>query len=64
MIEAESHHFMKPEPRMIVRRGKNFFIATRPEIPEAHGQGETKDAAVRDLEESIRSLHDYWREET
>lgn len=55
---------MKPEPRMIVRRGKNFFIATRPEIPEAHGQGETKDAAVRDLEESIRSLHDYWREET
>lgn len=54
---------MKVKFTAIIQRGEMFHIATCPEVPEAHGQGETEDAAVRDLEDSIESILDYRREE-
>lgn len=54
---------MKLRFTAIIQRGESFFVATCPEVPEAHGQGENEDGAVRDLEDSIESILDYRREE-
>lgn len=47
----------------MVERGEKFFIATCPEVPEAHGQGRTRAACLRDLAGSIQSVLEYRREE-
>ncbi len=47
----------------ILQRGGKFLIATCPEVPEAAGQGMTRDEALRDLAGSIQSVLDFRREE-
>ncbi len=47
----------------ILEQGDKFFIATCPEVPEAAGQGSTRDEALRDLASSIQSILDFRREE-
>lgn len=54
---------MKHQFTAIVDRGEKFLIATCPEVPEAHGQGETREKALRDLAGSIQSVLEYRREE-
>ena len=43
--------------------GEKYLIATCPEVPEAAGQGVTREEALRDLADSIQSVLDYRREE-
>jgi len=40
-----------------------FWIATCAEIPEANGQGKTREEAVESLREAIDFLFEYRREE-
>lgn len=47
----------------VIERGEKYLIATCPEVPEAHGQGLTRDEALKDLADSIQSVLDYRREE-
>ena len=54
---------MKHEFTAIVNRGEQFLIATCPEVPEAHGQGATREEALRDLAGSIQSVLEYRRDE-
>jgi predicted RNase H-like HicB family nuclease len=46
-----------------VEKGEEFLLATCPEVPEAAGQGITREAALRDLAGSIQSVLEYRREE-
>ncbi|HEY5915375.1 MAG TPA: type II toxin-antitoxin system HicB family antitoxin [Verrucomicrobiae bacterium] len=46
-----------------IQRGEKYLIATCAEVPEAAGQGLTRDEALRDLADSIQSVLDYRREE-
>jgi len=52
------HHF-----KAIIERGEKYLIATSPEVPEAHGQGLTREECLRDLAGSIQSVLEYRREE-
>ena len=54
---------MKLRFTAIFRQGEKYLLATCPEVPEAHGQGLTREECVRDLEESIQSVLEYRREE-
>ncbi len=47
----------------ILEQGERYVIASSPEVPEANGQGRTREEALRDLAVSIRSILDYRREE-
>jgi predicted RNase H-like HicB family nuclease len=47
----------------IIERGEKYLIATSPEVPEAHGQGMTREECLRDLADSIQSVLEYRREE-
>ena len=47
----------------LIEEGETFLIATCPEVPEAAGQGMTRDEALQDLAASIQSVLDYRREE-
>jgi len=47
----------------IIERGEKYLIATSPEVPEAHGQGLTREECLRDLAGSIQSILEYRREE-
>jgi predicted RNase H-like HicB family nuclease len=46
-----------------IERGEKYLIATCPEVPEAHGQGETREEALKDLAASVQSVLEYRREE-
>jgi len=46
-----------------IEKGEKYLIATCPEVPEAAGQGLTRDEALRDLADSIQSVLEYRREE-
>ena len=46
-----------------VEKGEEFLLATCPEVPEAAGQGTTREDALRDLADSIQSVLEYRREE-
>ncbi len=54
---------MKNRFTAIVERGERWIIATCPEVPEANGQGETRETALKDLAGSIQSVLEYRREE-
>ena len=54
---------MKHQFTAIVDRGDQVLVATCPEVPEAHGQGATREEALRDLSDSIQSVLEYRREE-
>ncbi len=54
---------MRHQFTAIVEPGDKFMIATCPEVPEAHGQGGTREECLRDLADSIQSVLDYRREE-
>ena len=47
----------------VIERGEKYLIATCPEVPEAHGQGMTREEALKDLADSIQSVIEYRREE-
>ena len=47
----------------IIEKGEKYLIATCPEVPEAAGQGMTRDDALRDLAGSIQSVLGYRCEE-
>jgi predicted RNase H-like HicB family nuclease len=47
----------------VIEQGEKYLIATCPEVPEAHGQGTTRDEALKDLGDSIQSVLEYRREE-
>ncbi len=46
-----------------IEKGEEFLVATSPEVPEAAGQGITREEALRNLAGSIRSVLEYRREE-
>ncbi|MCW5558030.1 MAG: type II toxin-antitoxin system HicB family antitoxin [Verrucomicrobiae bacterium] len=54
---------MKVRFTAIFQRGEKYLLATCPEVPEAHGQGVTREECLRDLEESIQSVLEYRRAE-
>jgi predicted RNase H-like HicB family nuclease len=54
---------MKLRFTAIFQQGEKYLLATCPEVPEAHGQGLTRQECLRDLEESIQSVLGYRREE-
>ena len=54
---------MKHQFSAIVQRGEKNLIATCPEVPEALGQGVTREECLQDLAGSIRSVLEYRREE-
>jgi predicted RNase H-like HicB family nuclease len=54
---------MKNQFTAIVERGEKYLIATCPEVPEAHGQGLTREECLRDLAGSIQSVLEFRREE-
>ncbi len=54
---------MRNQFTAIIQRGEKYLIATSPEVPEAHGQGMTREECLRDLAGSIESVLEYRREE-
>ena len=54
---------MKHQFTAIIERGEKYLIATCAEVPEAHGQGSTREEVRRDLAGSIQSVLEYRREE-
>ncbi len=54
---------MRHQFTAIIERGEKYLIATSPEVPEAHGQGLTREECLRDLADSIQSVLEYRREE-
>jgi predicted RNase H-like HicB family nuclease len=54
---------MKQQFTAILEKGEEFLVASCPELPEANGQGPTREAALRDLAASIQSVLAYRREE-
>lgn len=54
---------MKHQFTAIVEPGDQFLIATCPEVPEAHGQGVTREECLLDLAGSVQSVLEYRREE-
>ena len=54
---------MKHQFTAIIERGEKYLIATCPEVPDAHGQGTTREECLHDLAASIQSVLDYRREE-
>lgn len=54
---------MKNEFTAIIERDEEWYIAFCPEIPEANGQGTTKDEACESLAEAIALVLEDRREE-
>ena len=48
---------------VVVREGK-WFMAICPEVPEANGQGRTREACLEDLAAAIETVLDYKREKS
>lgn len=47
----------------IVQRDGKWFIAFCPEVPEANGQGKTREECLESLGEAIELVLDYKREQ-
>lgn len=45
-----------------IQRDGKWFIASCPEVPEANGQGRTREACLQDLAAAIELVLDYRRE--
>ncbi|MBI2909717.1 MAG: type II toxin-antitoxin system HicB family antitoxin [Chloroflexi bacterium] len=54
---------MRNEFTAIIERDGKWFIAFCPEIPEANGQGLTKEEALKSLADAIDLVLEYRREE-
>ncbi len=54
---------MRNQFAALIARGEKYLIATCPEVPEAHGQGATREEALPDLADSVQSVLEYRREE-
>jgi predicted RNase H-like HicB family nuclease len=54
---------MKHQFTAIIEQGEKYLIGTCPEVPDAHGQGTTREECLRDLAGSIESVLEYRREE-
>ncbi len=54
---------MKLQFTAIIEKGERFVTASCPEVPEANGQGVTRQEALEDLAASIASVMEYRREE-
>ena len=54
---------MRNEFMAIIEQAEEWYIATCPEIPEANGQGKTKDEARESLAEAIALVLEDRREE-
>ncbi|MGI8965481.1 MAG: type II toxin-antitoxin system HicB family antitoxin [Limisphaerales bacterium] len=46
----------------IIERGEKYLMASCPEVPEANGQGLTREEVLQDLTDSIQSVLEYKRE--
>ena len=54
---------MKSEFTALIEHGDSLLVASCPELPEANGQGATRDEALRDLAASIQSVLEFRRED-
>lgn len=54
---------MKHEFTAIIRMGDKYFIGSCPEVPEANGQGETREECLEDLAAAIELVLEYKRDE-
>ena len=54
---------MRNEFTAVIERDEDWYIAYCPEIPEANGQGRTKDAARENLAEAIALVLEDRRED-
>ncbi len=54
---------MRGELNSVVFRDGSFYIALCPEIPNAHGQGNTQQEALNDLRSCIETILQHQREE-
>jgi predicted RNase H-like HicB family nuclease len=50
-------------PAVVVHEGK-WFMAICPEVPEANGQGKTREACLEDLAAAIETVLNYKREKS
>ena len=50
---------MKQQFTAIIENGEKCLIATCPEVPEALGQGSTREECLHDLAGSIQSVLEY-----
>ena len=55
---------MKHQFTAIIEQGDEYLIATCAEVPEAHGQGRTREECLSDLAGSVESVLEYRREES
>jgi predicted RNase H-like HicB family nuclease len=55
---------MKLQFTAIIEPGEKYLVATCPEVPEAIGQGHTREEVLEDLTASVESLLEYRREES
>ena len=62
-IEKSGKPYMKNEFTAIIEQDEDWYIALCPEIPEANGQGATKDEARESLAKAIAILLEDRREE-
>lgn len=46
-----------------IEKGDNYLVASCAEIPEAVGQGRTREECLQDLRDSIRSVLEYRQSE-
>lgn len=53
---------MKNEFTAIIEQDEGWFIACRPEIPGANGQGRTKEECLRSLSEAVHLIREDRRE--
>ena len=54
---------MKHEFTAIIRLGDKYFVGFCPEVPEANGQGETREECLEDLAAAIELVLDYKRDQ-
>ena len=49
---------------VVLERGEQYWIAYCPEVPEANGQGRTREEAIDDLKEAVILALEVRREES
>ena len=54
---------VKLEFTAIIEKGESWLVASCPEVPEANGQGRTRDEALDDLAVAIQSVFAYRRDQ-
>ncbi len=54
---------MKYQFTAVIEPGEKYLIGSCPEVPEANGQGLTREECLKDLEASIQSVLEFKRDE-